>query len=204
MVFYKNREKFGSLSVKIGIVFSKVMPSPNAWTLVTIIPTLIAFCMLVNEQFLYAGAWFIIAAFIDMIDGAVARVMVRTTKLGAYLDTIMDMYVEAIIIFCLLFASLPSFSVFGVVVPVYAWIFMMFFGAMMTTYAKSAAKEKGLVENELRGGLLERAERLLILFAGILLAAYNPLYLTYVVALLAVLTNITALQRIWIAKKSVR
>ena len=66
----------------------------------------------------------------------------------------------------------------------------------MTTYAKASAKERDIVEKELKGGLLQRAERLLILFAGILLAIYNPLYLTYVIAVLAVLTNITAIQRI--------
>ena len=47
---------------------------------------------------------------------------------------------------------------------------------------------------------MERAERLIILFIGIIAGAFNPFYLTCVVALLAVLTNISALQRIWIAR----
>ncbi len=73
----------------------------------------------------------------------------------------------------------------------------------MTTYAKAAAKEKEIIAEgkELKGGLLERAERLLILFAGILLAIANPLFLTYTIALLAVLSNISALQRILLARK---
>jgi len=196
MVLYRNREKFSGLSVKIGIAFAKLGLSPNGWTLLTVLPALAAFWMLVNEQFLYAALFFIFAAFIDMIDGAVARVTGRATKFGAYLDTIMDRYVEGIIVFGLLFASLPYFYV-----PAYAWIFLYFFGSFMTTYAKSAAKEKELVEKELRGGLLERAERLLLLFVGILLASYNPLYLIYVIATLAVLSNITALQRVWIARR---
>ena len=71
----------------------------------------------------------------------------------------------------------------------------------MTTYVKAAAKEKELVEKELKGGLLERAERLIILFIGILLAYFDKFYLTYIIVVLAVLTNISALQRIIIAKK---
>ena len=51
------------------------------------------------------------------------------------------------------------------------------------------------------GELKERAERLIILFIGIIAAAFNPLYLTYVIAALAILTNISALQRMWIARK---
>lgn len=199
MALYKNRDRFSKLSVKAGIIFAKLGIPPNAWTLLTIIPALVAFWMLANEQFLYAAAWFIIAAFIDMIDGAVARVTGRATRFGAYLDTMMDRYVEGIIIFGLLFASLPGFFI-----PAYAWIFLCFFGSFMTIYAKSAAKEKELVEKELTGGLLERTEQLIILFIGILLAAYKPLYLTYVIAILAVLSNITALQRAWIAKKASR
>lgn len=197
MTFYRNREKFSKVSVKVGIIFAKLGLPPNVWTIITIIPTLLAFWMLVKEQFLFAAIWFIIAAFIDMIDGAVARVTGRATKFGAYLDTIMDRYVEGIIIFGLLFASLPGFYISAC-----AWIFLYFFGCFMTTYAKAAAKEKELVEKELRGGLLERAERLIILFVGILLAAYKPLYLTYVIVVLAVLSNITALQRIWIARSA--
>lgn len=199
MVIYRNRERFSKLSVKAGIIFAKFGLSPNGWTLITIIPTLLAFWMLVKEQFLYAAIWFIIAAFIDIIDGAVARVTGRATRFGAYLDTMMDRYVEGVIIFGLLFASLPGFFI-----PAYAWIFLCFFGSFMTIYAKSAAKEKELMEKELTGGLLERAEQLIILFIGILLAAYKPLYLTYVIAILAVLSNITALQRMWIARGSVK
>ena len=201
MTFYKNRERFSKLSIKIGIVFSKFGLSPNTWTLISIIPALIAVWFLVRNEFLIAAALFIVSVFIDLIDGSVARVTGRVTILGAYLDTIVDRYVEAIIIFGLLFASLPAFAVpmTEIIVPAYVLIFLYFFGGLMTTYVKAAAKEKGLVEKELKGGLLERAERLILLFVGILLAIVDPLYLTYMLVILALLTNITALQRIWIA-----
>jgi phosphatidylglycerophosphate synthase len=196
MVLSVNRDKFSGFSVKVGIAFSKVGLSPNQWTILTIIPALAATWLLSQESFIYAAVLFIIAGFIDMVDGAVARVTGSATKFGAYLDTTVDKYVEALIIFGMVFASLPPLYF-----AAYVWIFLYFFGGMMTTYAKSAAKEKEIVEKELRGGLLERAERLIILFIGILLAAANPLYLTYVVAALAVLSNITALQRIWMARR---
>ena len=138
--------------------------------------------------------FFIIASFIDIIDGSVARVTESVTELGAYLDTIMDRYVEGIIIFGLLFIDLPQ-----IFVPSYIWIFLYFFGGIMTTYAKAAAKEKNLVETEIRGGLLERAERLIILFIGILLAHFNPIWLSITIIILAFLTNVTAVQRIYIA-----
>ena len=185
------RERFSKMSVNIGIAFSKLRLTPNQWTILTIIPTLVALYFLVQESFLLAALFFLIAAFFDLIDGSVARVTGKVTKLGAYLDTVMDRYVEGIIIVGLLFVSLPAFFV-----PAYVWIFIYFFGSMMSTYVKAAAKEKELVEKELRGGVLERAERLILLFVGLVLAYFNTAYLVYIIVVVAVLSNITALQRI--------
>ena len=199
MVLYTHREKFLGFTVKVGIIFSKLGLSPNQWTLLSLVPTFIALYFLIKEAFLQAAILFIFASFIDIVDGSVAKVTGRVTKFGGYLDNVIDRYVEGIIIFGLLFASLPNLVLSGFTIPVTALIFIYLFGGMMTTYAKASAKERDIVEKELKGGLLQRAERLLILFVGILLAIYNPLYLTYVIAILAVLTNITAIQRIFIA-----
>ncbi len=194
MTLYKRREAFRELSIKIGIAFSRLRLSPNQWTLLSIVPALASVYFLAGSQFLYAALLILLSAFMDMIDGSVARVTGKTSKLGAYLDTLMDRYIEFIVVFGLLLAGLPSFFL-----GAEAWIFLYLFGSLMTTYSKAAAMEKKLVESELKGGLLERAERMLILFAGIILASFEPLYLTYVIAALAVLTNLSALQRIYSA-----
>lgn len=199
-MFYANREKFAGLSVKIGISFSKIPLSPNQWTIISLVPAVLAAYFLAKDQFLFAASLFIIAAFLDLVDGSVARVTGRVSKFGAYLDTIVDRYVEAMIIFALLFVALPTTGFF---LPIKAWILLYLFGAMMTTYTKSAAKEKEIIldGSELKGGILERAERLIILFVGILAAAFNPIYLSYAIVLLAVLTNFSALQRVWIGRR---
>ncbi|MBL7160548.1 MAG: CDP-alcohol phosphatidyltransferase family protein [Candidatus Aenigmarchaeota archaeon] len=204
MTLYERKSKFSGFSERVGRVFSKVGLSPNQWTLFALVPTFIAVYFLINEAFLLAAVFFIIASFVDIIDGSVARVSGKVSNLGAYLDTVIDRYVEGIIIFGLLFASLPALGLAGFSLPAAAWIVLYLFGAMMTTYSKAAAKEKGLIGVELKGGLLERAERLIILFIGILLGAVNPLYLSMVIALLAVLTNVSALQRIRKAVKLIK
>jgi phosphatidylglycerophosphate synthase len=199
MTLYKIRERFSGFSIRVGAVFSRIGLSPNQWTVLSLVPALLAVYFLVNQSFIVAALLFLLSAFLDLVDGSVARVTGKETRLGAYLDTIVDRYVEAIIIFGLLFSGLP-----GLYMPAEGWLFLYFFGAMITTYAKSAAREKDIVEREVKGGLLERAERLIILFIGILIASINPLYLTYVVVLLALLTNISALQRIYIVSGKAR
>ena len=198
MVMYNHREKFLWFTVKVGIIFSKLGLSPNQWTLFSLVPTFIALYFLIKEAFLPAAILFIIASFIDIVDGSVAKVTGRVTKFGGYLDNVIDRYVEGIIIFGLLFASLPNLVISGFTIPLPALVVIYLFGGMMTTYSKAAAMEREVIEKELKGGLIQRAERLLILFVGILLAVINPLYLTYVIALLGFLSNITAIQRVLI------
>lgn len=192
MAMYAARERFHNISIKVGIIFSKFGLSPNQWTMLSLVPVMLAVYFLYLQDFLSAAALFLLSSFMDLIDGSVARVTGRVSRLGAYLDTIVDRYVEGLIILGLLFVPLPPF-----LVDARVWLFLFFFGGLMTTYVKAAAKEKELVTREIKGGLLERAERLIILFAGILLASVDLVYLTYVLVILAVLTHITAVQRIW-------
>jgi archaetidylinositol phosphate synthase len=194
MTLYKQRERFQGLSIRIGMAFSRLGLSPNQWTMLSLLPVMAGLYFLWYSQFLPAALLLLVSSFLDLVDGSVARVTGRVSRLGAYLDTVIDRYVEFIIVLGILLAGIPGF-----LIPSAAWILLYLFGAMMTTYAKAAAREKGLTERELRGGLFERAERLILLLVGLLLAAIDPIYLTYTVALLAVLTNISAIQRIWAA-----
>ncbi len=200
-MFYANRGRFRKLSIRIGIFFEKFHLSPNQWTFVTLIPAAITMLFIIYQNFLLAAVFLIITAFIDMIDGAIARLLGEVTRLGAYLDTIMDRYIEFLIIFALLFAGLPDFHL-----PVTVWLFIYLFGAMMTTYAKAAAKEKDIMMNEeLKGGIFERAERMIILFVGLVLAwVDSSVFMTYAIVILAVGSNFTAFQRMWKAARKVK
>jgi len=191
-MLYKNRSKFDNISQKIGKSMSGLGIHPDAFTLLSLIFAIITAYIISQEMFLIASVFFVITAFLDIIDGSVARAAGKATKNGAYLDTITDRYVEFFVLVGFLFVEFPSYFI-----PSYGWIFLILFGGMMTTYAKAAAKEKGLTEKEINGGILERSERLILIFIGLLLAPINILVLTFVIIILAVLTNITAFQRIY-------
>ncbi|MBN2101690.1 MAG: CDP-alcohol phosphatidyltransferase family protein [Candidatus Aenigmarchaeota archaeon] len=199
-MFYGKRGRFKKYEDLIGKNFAKLGLSPNQWTIVSLILGFAAFYSVMTMNFIEAAVIIIITAFLDVVDGCVARTTGKVSKKGAYLDTIIDRYVEFLIIFGLFFVPLQ-----GLWLPFQAWLFIYLFGAMMTTYAKSAAKEKELIKDELKGGILERAERMMILFLGIVLAAFSIQLLVYIIALLAILSNLSAFQRInkvWKNKKS--
>lgn len=190
-MLYANRERFQRFLEKLGEFFSKFGLSPNQWTVLSFFPALAGVYLIYKGFLLTAAVFYLLSFFIDIVDGSVARYTGRASKKGGYIDTIADRYLEFLPVFSLIFLRLPKF-----VIPAKFWIVLVLFGSLVTTYSKSAGKEKEVLEVEISGGLLERAERVLLLVVGIVLGYFNPLWLVVVLSILAVLTNISALQRI--------
>jgi phosphatidylglycerophosphate synthase len=192
----EKREKFKKIENKIGKIFSKLGPSPNQYTLNSIFFGFFCFLFLLYRNFSLAFVFFLISAFLDFVDGAVARYSNRVTKKGAYLDTISDRFVEGLIFLGFLSLPLPKF-----IIEAKYWIFLAFFGSLMTTYAKAAAKEKELISQELKKGFFGRGERMILITVTILLGIFNQNLMIYPISLLAVLSNLTTIQRIVLALK---
>lgn len=188
-------EKF---SVEVGMLFSKLPFSPNAWTIFSIVPAVIGFYYLAYpKNLLYSAVLFLAAAFIDIVDGGVARVTGRVSNLGAYLDGVIDRIVEAALFFGLMLYGIPDY-----VLPGYVWAALaLFFGSAMTAFVEVYADHRQAISDPKvltrMGGLLERMERITLVFAGMLLGYFvAPIYLTYTLALVSVLAILTVLQRI--------
>jgi len=188
------RHWFKDLEKLVGKIFGALPLTPNQYTYLSGIFALIGLWYMIQENLILAIGFFLIAGGLDFVDGAVARAKNMSSKVGAYLDTVFDRYVEGIIFFGMLFLALPT-----VWIPGYAWVYLAIFGSVVTTYIKAAAKEKDLVNQELKGGLLSRGERLILIFVALILGVMYPdyLYMTYVIAIIAVLSNFTAIQRFY-------
>lgn len=180
------------------MIFSKLPLSPNAWTIMSLVPAIVGFYYLVYPKNLLLGAvLFLLAAFLDIVDGGVARVTGRVSNLGAYIDGVADRMVEAMLFFGLMLYGVPDY-----ILPGYLWAALaLFFGSAMTSFVEVYADHRQAISdpNVLAnmGGILERMERIALVFVG-MLAAYlvAPVYLTYALASVSVLAMITVLQRI--------
>ena len=122
------------------------------------------------------------AAF-DMLDGRVARLRGRETRFGAYLDSTMDRYSDGLLYLGLmiLYARLDE-----TLLMVLVWVAA--FGGFMTSYAR--ARAESLIPR-CTVGLMERPERVVLLILGALLNR-----MVAVLWIIAVLSNITAIQRV--------
>jgi len=196
-MLYKKRKQFKDVSKGLGRIFSKLPISPNTWTISSLFLAIILFYFLINQNFLISFIICIFTISLDMIDGAVARATLKTTKFGAYLDTIIDRFIEFFIIFGLFFVNYPSF-IFGSK----TWLIILLFGSLMSTYSKPAAFEKGLIKKELKGGgILEHTDRLILFLIIILISYFSLEYATYLIILTSILTIISFLQRFFIVTK---
>lgn len=194
-------ELCNKVSIRLGILFSKIPISANAWTLLSILPALAGFVFLVQKQMMGALALFAISAVMDAIDGGVARVTGTVSNLGAYLDGMMDRLVEGVLLVGIMLHGIPDLTIGGCTTPSYLWIaLLLFFGSAMVSYSRAyAVYRRALRDSEVVSrmpGILERAERLILIFAGMVAYEFNPVYLTYAIVLATLLSIITVLQRI--------
>ncbi|MFH1404023.1 MAG: CDP-alcohol phosphatidyltransferase family protein [Candidatus Altiarchaeota archaeon] len=197
-------EKAAGWNVRVGMIFAGLGIPPNMWTLLSLIPALTGFAFLYYKMLLHAVAFFIISAFIDIIDGNVARVTKSVSSLGAFLDGLIDRYVEIILYVGLWFYLLGAPEV---LLPNSLWIILLVFSALMPSFVTAYADHRKVVtepeQHKEMGGIVERFERLVIIYAGMFLGYYSVLYLIYAIILLVVLCNITIIQRInYVLKKS--
>jgi phosphatidylglycerophosphate synthase len=192
----EKKEKFEKISEKVGFLFSKFGLHPNFFTIISLFFGFFCFLSLFKNNLILAILFFLFASFLDFIDGAVARASGKVTKLGAYLDTVCDRYIEGMIFLGFLFLPLPK-----IIISVQFWIFLCLFGSLMTTYSKSAAKEKEILKEELKKGLFERPERMILIFLSMIFAIFKPFFSVYTLILFAILANFTAFQRIYFTFK---
>ena len=131
----------------------------------------------------WAGLFMILATSTDAFDGAVARLQGSCSTFGAFLDSTLDRYSEAIALLGLQLYFLQQSNSEGLILT-----FVALVGSLMVSYTRARAEGVGL---ECKGGLLTRMERVLLLSVALLI---NQLRLG--LWLLAVLSNATAVQRI--------
>ncbi len=183
--------------------FSKLGLSPNAWTVLSLVLA-VAGCISLVSHHLAAGLiFFAISGFLDMVDGAVARATNRSSASGAFIDGVLDRYVEMLLILGLMFYLGPDYVMLEL--PISVWIALLIFGSAMTSFIRAYADHRNLLKDPIllkkMGGVLERAERLMLLYLGMFLGIFDQKYLAWAIVLAAILSNATAIQRFVFATK---
>jgi phosphatidylinositol phosphate synthase len=171
--------------------------TPNALTATGVTLCLAAAAIVPFEQrdkllFYWLGAFvFVVGSVLDILDGALARAGGKTTPFGAFLDSTTDRVGEGAMLAAIALVFARSGNDRAVVFTVAAVA-----GSFLVPYARAKAEALGL-----RGdvGLGSRAERVVVITAGLVLAPWG--LLQWAILVLAVTAWITVLQRILHVRK---
>ena len=159
--------------------------SPNALTLIGFVLTAGVALVLASGVLFWGGLLLIVAALFDTLDGALARRAGKTSVFGAFLDSTVDRYSEAITLIALIYtySAQPDGRL-----PILLLAFTLV-GSLMVSYTRARAEAAGI---ECKEGFFQRTERIIVLIVGLVTGWMMP-----VLWILAIFTNVTALQRIY-------
>lgn len=145
-----------------------------------------------HTLYLFSAVILLLASgFCDALDGALARLYEKASPLGGFLDSLLDRYVDASV-FCGLILG-------GLCDPF--WGLLALLGSLLTSYARARSEAADVPMETV--GVIERAERLLMLAVASLLSFVWIEALRWSVIILAFATNLTVLQRVlYFSKKA--
>lgn len=182
------REKIRKFFEPVFVFFAFL--EPNFITFIGFIIVIVGSFIIYKGLFRIGGAVVLIGSIFDMIDGGVAKIRGRETKFGAFIDSTLDRYSDFFILISIILSKYGNEFL-------YPCIFTLL-GSFMTSYVR--ARGEG-IEISIKEGVLQRGERIFMIGMGLLIGR-NVLY--WLLIALAILTNITAIQRIFIIWKSIK
>src|SRR5712664_2098896 len=166
--------------------------TPNQITVVGTALTFVAAVLTAFGQLRWGGVVLAFAGTFDILDGALARSTGRSYAYGAFLDSTLDRYSEGAMYLGLIAYFVSAGG------PFQRWLILStaaaLGGSFLVSYVRARAQSLGFT---CESGLFARPERLVVTVVGLVFSGVLGGWVLYlVVFLLAVLTNLTALQRI--------
>lgn len=167
--------------------------SPNAISVAGLIGNLVAAALVTQHLFFLAGIAFVVGSVMDTLDGRYSRMSGKGTLFGAFLDSTLDRIEEGIVLAAVAGYFAANGEDFAAAMCVVAVL-----GSLMVSYTRARAEALGV---ECKVGLATRPVRVVILSIGLVFAKGAGLgdfeLLAPSVYLIAVLTIVTTIQRVW-------
>jgi archaetidylinositol phosphate synthase len=173
--------------------------TPNQISVLGLLTAVVSAYLYWNAQFEpawlpVAALFLLISGFCDALDGVLARLYGEVTVFGGFFDSLLDRYADALILVSII-AGWLAVTLFWLF-----WGLAALMGSLLVSYSRARAEAAGVKMETV--GLAERAERIIILVAASLLSLVWLDALRWSIALLAVLTNLTVIQRVLYFRKA--
>jgi len=157
---------------------------PNFFTFSGFLASLVASTLLIKGLWILGGLAILLSGFFDLLDGIVARKTGKVTVFGGFFDSVLDRYSDLFLMMGILIYYLMRNEPGMVILSSFTSV-----GIALVPYARARAEAAHL---SCTVGLMERAERMILLSIGALFHLMGP-----VLWVLAVLTHLTVIHRIY-------
>jgi CDP-diacylglycerol--glycerol-3-phosphate 3-phosphatidyltransferase len=184
------RVRFKGIVDPIGEFLNRLGLTPNTMTVLGLIGNTVGAIFLSLGQMTIGGLIILLMGPIDALDGTMARLRGEPSEFGAFVDSVTDRYSELVIFGGLLYFYAEQGNWLMSVL-----VYLSAAGSVLVSYTRARSQSLGY---ETKVGLLTRMERYLLLAPLLVFNLPNV-----AVWILAVLTNITALQRIFDVRRQV-
>jgi len=171
------------LDTPLSQVTKRIPLSPNVLTIIGFLVTVIA-ALVIPQNIRLGGILILIGGIFDTLDGIVARTRGKTTRFGAFLDSVLDRYSDAFLFLAIAWYFEEKGNHIGALLSLGTLV-----GAFLISYTR--ARAEGLGES-CHTGIMERPERIVFLAFGTITGWLVP-----VLWLMLVLTHVTVAQRIY-------
>jgi CDP-diacylglycerol--glycerol-3-phosphate 3-phosphatidyltransferase len=158
--------------------------TPNTITLTGLVGNFLGAVLLAQGYFLWGGILVLLMGPLDALDGTMARLRGEASEWGAFVDSVTDRFSELFILGGLVYYYTAHAQPLWVMLTYAAAA-----GSVLVSYTKARANSLNYDANI---GVLTRMERYMILAPCLVLG-----YPQVAIAIVAVLANVTAVQRIW-------
>lgn len=177
---------------RLAAALARLPITPNQVTIAGMLATFVAGALAGFGDLLLAGLVLAFSGTFDILDGALARATKRMYHYGAFLDSTTDRYSEGAV-----YIGIAAYYLTHPTPEMPVLVLACFFalaGSFLVSYVRARAQSLGFTCDS---GLFARPERVVATVAGLLAAGVGLWWaLDAVVIGLAILTNITVIQRI--------
>ncbi|MSO60011.1 MAG: CDP-alcohol phosphatidyltransferase family protein [Ilumatobacteraceae bacterium] len=177
------REPIEKIVKPIGMLLRKTGMSADQLTILGLVIAAFAAVAVASGHLLLGFFLVILAALPDVLDGALAKASNSVSQRGAFFDSVIDRVTDSLLLGGLAWYVGGKYGTHAAVLP-----FAVMAVSSLISYERAKAESLGL---SAKGGLMERAERIVVLCFGLL---FNVILMP-VLWVMLVLTSMTALQR---------
>lgn len=188
------RKTFNSCSKYLTPIIIRANPVPNHITLLSIPLSFFASLAIIKRYYLLAAILIALFSILDNLDGLVAKVLLKKSLLGDYLDSMADRYREIIFYLGFALGGYPLESSLAIS------------GALLISFSKARTAMCISMDDHDWPAIGDMADRLTIIIFGLILAQIKPNILNHstvsiTLLILFIVAHIGAIQRIFYAKR---